>query len=203
MLTLTEPALLDEQKLRETLRYRSDELKFNSCLSKIGKERGNLELIYILDECDLEKALWALRALTTSQFDAEIRLMACDAVEAVLRNEADRHNYLDDRFPFDALDVSRAYAKALLNANQQRQFENRITYSKWMEKSEERWASNNPRLFGSALSEAAVKTMLPDVSLAAYFSILGAYSREMYPNVYETDDATKVKIVREFFESLR
>ncbi len=204
MLTMTSSGFIDEQKLRESLRYRSDEFKFETCLEKIKNRYGPIQLIHILNECDLEKALWALRTLSTDQFDDGIRLMACDAVEVVLRNELkpERRHFIEDSFPFDALEVSRAYAKGLLNEDQRRQFENRITYSQWLEKTGSRWDSNNPQLFGGDLTEAALKTMVPEAQIAAYFSILGAHSIAMYPGVDEEDTEAKTKIVREFFESI-
>jgi hypothetical protein len=202
MEVMTMSSIIDEEKLNETLTWRSDEVEFGKCLKSIKNQYGQLDLIHILDECDLEKSLWAVRALSTDHYDADIRLMACEVVESILRNEQERHSYIDDPLPFQAIEVSRAYAKGLLNENQRRQFENRITYSQWGQKAAPRMEIRAPRLFSGKLFEAAIETMFPEVGLAAYFSILTAHSIDSRPEVYEADTESKTKIVREFFESL-
>ena len=118
MEVMTMSSIIDEEKLSETLTWRSDEREFGKCLRSIKDQYGQLDLIHILDVCGLEKSLWAVRALSTDHYDADIRLMACDAVEAVLRKEQERRSYIQDYFPFESLELSRAFARGLLNENQ-------------------------------------------------------------------------------------
>ena len=205
MLTMTSSGLLDESKLRETLGWRSDQIEFAKSLDAIKAQHdGSLQLIDILDACGLEKALWAVRALATDEFDSELRLMACDIVEAILRGDQMRDSSIRDTFPFDALELSRKFALGIMSADEEQQFENRITYTVWFGRESARWANIDASRFGHSLCRAAVSTMIPEAKIATYFGVLEAHSRRTSePAISVPNSELKIQKVRNFFQSLK